>query len=211
MVVSSGYGSPSAALIWGMYLMMARRRRTFDAVKTQWLSVSRDKIELDREASSLTGFHTLRREQWLPRPLEEVFAFFSDAKNLGAITPPWLGFRILTPGQIRIAAGTRIRYRLSWHGVPINWTTEIRRWDPPYRFVDVQLQGPYQLWHHTHCFESHRGGTRMTDVVRYRLPLGVIGRAVHSLRVRRDVGEIFDYRLHRINGLFAGSALAEAD
>jgi uncharacterized protein len=110
-----------------------------------------------------------------------------------------------------MAAGARIRYRLSWHGVPMNWTTEIRQWNPPYGFVDVQSRGPYQLWHHTHRFESHSGGTRMTDVVRYRLPFGIIGRAVHSLKVLRDIGKIFDYRFQRINKLFAGKALAEAD
>jgi hypothetical protein len=166
---------------------------------------------LEREAYPLTRFHTLKREQWLPRPLEEVFAFFSDARNLGEITPGWLGFHILTPSSIPIAAGAEIRYRLSWHGVPMNWTTQIRRWEPPYGFVDVQSRGPYQLWHHTHRFESHRGGTRMTDVVRYRLPFGIIGRAVHSLKVRRDIGKIFDYRLQRINELFSGKALAEAN
>jgi hypothetical protein len=159
----------------------------------------------------LTSFHTLRREQWIPRPIEEVFHFFSDAGNLESITPPWMGFRIVTPGPIRIAAGTRIRYRLSWHGIPVSWKTEIRRWEPTFRFIDSQLAGPYRLWHHTHRFEAHRGGTRMTDVVRYRLPLGIIGRAVHSLKVRRDVERIFDYRFKRINELFAGPGLAEAN
>jgi len=109
-----------------------------------------------------------------------------------------------------VAAGARIRYRMSWHGIPMNWTTEIRRWDPPTGFADAQLQGPYQLGHHTQRFESHRGGTRMTDVVRCRLPLGII-RAVHSIKVRRDIGKIFDYRLQRINELLAGKALAEAN
>ncbi len=154
-------------------------------------------------------FHTLRREQWIPRPIDEVFAFFSDVRNLEEITPPWLGFRILTPGPIRIAAGTRIRYRLSLHGIPLGWTTEIRQWRPPFRFVDVQIDGPYLLWHHTHRFEPRAGGTLMIDIVRYRLPLGVIGRVVHHLKVRRDVERIFDYRLHRIQEVF-GCALTES-
>jgi ligand-binding SRPBCC domain-containing protein len=157
----------------------------------------------------LNGFHTLRREQWIPRPLDEVFPFFSDARNLEELTPPWLGFRILTTGPILIAAGTRIRYRLAWHGLPVTWTTQIRRWDPPFRFIDVQLSGPYQLWHHTHRFETRDGGTRMTDVVRYRLPFGMIGRAVHTLKVRRDVERIFDYRFERIGERFAAAAVEE--
>jgi ligand-binding SRPBCC domain-containing protein len=147
-------------------------------------------------------FHTLRREVHIPRPVNEVFAFFSDASNLAEITPPWLGFRTLTPGPIRIAAGTRIRYRISLHGAPMTWTTEIRQWNPPLRFVDVQLSGPYQLWHHTHRFEACNSGTRMIDVVRYRLPFGPIGRLVNALLVRRDVGRIFDYRNRRIGEIF---------
>ena len=163
-----------------------------------------------RNGAQLNRFHTLRREQWIPLPVDEVFAFFSDARNLGEITPPWLGFRILTPRPIRIAAGTKIRYRLGWHGIPMNWKTEIRRWDPPFCFVDAQMSGPYRLWHHTHRFEASGGGTRMTDVVRYRLPFGVIGRVTHAIEVRRDVELIFDYRFQRIGDLFGGARQAEA-
>jgi ligand-binding SRPBCC domain-containing protein len=147
-------------------------------------------------------FHTVRRAQWTPRPLAEVFAFFSDARNLADITPPWLGFLMLTPGAIRMAPGTKISYRLRVHGIPVRWTTEIRQWRPPHRFVDVQLSGPYALWHHTHRFETLNGGTRMSDVVRYRLPFGPLGRLVNALVVRRDVKQIFDYREQRIRELF---------
>ncbi len=148
-------------------------------------------------------FHTLRREQWIPRPIEEVFGFFADARNLEEITPPWLGFRILDMDSDPISAGTEIRYRLRLHGIPIHWRTEIRHWDAPYRFVDVQRSGPYKLWHHTHRFEAHEGRTKMIDVVRYRLPFGVLGRLVHALKVRGDVRRIFDYRRQRIHELFA--------
>ena len=153
-------------------------------------------------------FHTLRRQQWIARPIDEVFQFFSDARNLGEITPSWLSFRILTPGPIRIEAGTRIRYRLSLHAIPLGWTTEIRQWLPPFRFVDVQVRGPYRLWHHTHRFESKDGGTCMTDIVRYRLPFGIIGRAMHFLKVRRDLERIFDYRVRRVQEILSGPALA---
>jgi ligand-binding SRPBCC domain-containing protein len=147
-------------------------------------------------------FHTLRREQWISRPIGEVFAFFADARNLEEITPPWLGFRILAMDKGPVSEGTEIRYSLRLHGIPIRWRTEIRRWDAPRRFVDVQRSGPYQLWHHTHRFEAHQGGTRMIDVVRYRLPFGALGRMVHALMVRSDVRRIFDYRRQRIQELF---------
>jgi ligand-binding SRPBCC domain-containing protein len=147
-------------------------------------------------------FHTLRREQWVPGPIDQVFAFFADAQNLERITPPWLGFRILSAPSGPISAGAEIRYRLRLHGIPIYWRTEIRLWEAPHRFVDVQRSGPYKLWHHTHTFEACDGGTRMTDVVRYRLPFGPLGRLVHVLKVRNDVRAIFDYRRRQIEELF---------
>jgi ligand-binding SRPBCC domain-containing protein len=147
-------------------------------------------------------FHTLRQEQWIARPIEEVFQFFSDAHNLETITPPWLGFRILSAPADGISEGAEIRYRLHLHGMPIYWRTEIRQWNAPFRFVDIQRAGPYKLWHHTHRFEAHGGRTKMIDIVRYRLPCGFLGRMVHAWKVRGDVRRIFDYRRQRIQELF---------
>ncbi len=147
-------------------------------------------------------FYTFRQEQWISRPVEEVFAFFADARNLEEITPPWLGFKILSMSSGTISEGTEIRYRLRLHRMPIHWRTEIRKWNPPYRFVDVQISGPFRLWHHTHSFEAHGDETRMIDVVRYVLPFGILGRIVHALTVQSDLRGIFDYRRQRIHKLF---------
>jgi ligand-binding SRPBCC domain-containing protein len=149
--------------------------------------------------------YVFRQEQWISRPIDEVFAFFSEARNLEAITPPWLGFKILSMSSDSIREGTEIRYRLRLHGLPIKWRTEIRRWNPPICFVDLQRSGPYKLWHHTHRFEAHGDRTRMVDVVRYALPFGILGRAAHALKVRGDVETIFEYRRRHIHALFRES------
>jgi ligand-binding SRPBCC domain-containing protein len=148
--------------------------------------------------------HTLRREQRLPGMPEDVFAFFGDARNLEAITPPLLRFRVIDPDAIVMGSGALIRYRLRVHRVPVGWLTAIRAWDPPHRFVDEQLRGPYALWHHTHTFEphpDHDGDTLMRDVVRYALPFGSLGELAHRLFVARDVEAIFDYRAQQIGEL----------
>ncbi len=120
----------------------------------------------------------LQREQRLPGPPEEVFGFFADAHNLEALTPPLLRFRLMTPAPIAMGTGTLIRYRLRVHRVPVSWLTEITEWDPPHRFVDEQVTGPYALWHHTHTFEPiGDGDTLMRDVVRYRIGFGPLGAA----------------------------------
>jgi ligand-binding SRPBCC domain-containing protein len=140
--------------------------------------------------------HVLRREQRLPGRPDDVFPFFADAHNLEAITPPWLGFRVITPRPIEMRPGALIEYRLRLHALPLRWRTRIVVWDPPRRFVDVQLSGPYLLWHHTHDFEPAPGGdgTVMRDTVRYALPFGPLGALADRLLVRRDLAAIFDFR-----------------
>lgn len=140
----------------------------------------------------------LRREQTLRRPVEEVFSFFSRAENLEAITPPFLRFRIEGEIPTEIGTGTLIRYRLRLHGIPIRWLTRIEEWEPPHRFVDRQIKGPYGLWHHTHLFEADGESTRMTDVVRYGQRLGPLGLIAEKLFVRRDIERIFDFRAEEI-------------
>jgi ligand-binding SRPBCC domain-containing protein len=143
--------------------------------------------------------YTLHTELWLPRPRNEVFPFFAEARNLEAIIPPWLKFEVLTPAPIKMRPGALIDYRIRVHGIPIRWRTEIAEWQPPHRFVDVQLCGPYRLWHHTHTFEERDGGTLCGDHVRYR-PRG--GALIHWLFVRSDVERIFQYRQQRLKELF---------
>ncbi len=144
---------------------------------------------------SSTPVHVLERSQTVSLPIEQVFAFYADAHNLEAITPPWLRFRIMSAGPVEMREGAVIDYRLRLHGVPIRWRTRIDVWEPPHRFVDVQLRGPYSLWHHTHTFEpAGVDATVIGDRVRYGLPLGPLGEIGHTLLVRRDLKRIFDYR-----------------
>jgi len=131
----------------------------------------------------------------------ETFAFFADASNLEEITPPWLHFTIITPRPIVMGVGTLIDYRLRLHGVPFSWRTEIAAWEPPLRFVDRQLAGPYHHWYHEHLFLEVSGGTQVRDWVRYR-PRG--GALTHWLFVGRDVLRIFAYRQARLLELLGG-------
>lgn len=153
--------------------------------------------------------HRLERIQLIQRPLSEVFAFFSDAGNLQAITPSFLGFRILTPLPIEMRAGARIDYALSLAGIPLRWQTRITEWEPEARFVDEQERGPYTLWRHLHEFESLGDATRIRDVVDYALPFGLLGALAHALWVRRTLDAIFDYRERAVAERLEGARARE--
>jgi hypothetical protein len=141
-------------------------------------------------------------EQWVPQPPQKLWPFFCDARNLESITPPFLNFHVLGQSSGEIEAGTLIDYRLKLDGVPIRWQSRIDAWDPPRSFVDLQVKGPYRLWHHRHDFEPLGEGTLMRDTVRYQLPAGWLGELAGARKVADYVTRIFDFRARRIDELF---------
>jgi ligand-binding SRPBCC domain-containing protein len=148
--------------------------------------------------------HVLAREQSVPHPRREVFAFFADAANLERLTPPRLRFAIRTPLPIAMRPGAIIDYRLSLLGIPFRWRTVIEVFEPESRFIDIQAVGPYSLWRHLHEFVDAPGGaTLIRDRVEYELPLGLLGELAHALFVRRQLEGIFDYRRRVIETEFA--------
>ncbi len=149
--------------------------------------------------------YTIEQATWLNRPIREIFDFFSSVHNLERITPPWLNFQTLPPVPQTIFAGTIINYRLKLHGIPLFWRTEIACWEPPHRFIDRQIEGPYRQWIHTHTFVEKAGGTQMHDRVEYIVPGGLLAPLIHHLFVQKDVATIFAYRQEKMREIFLGS------
>ena len=141
----------------------------------------------------------LRASLWLPRPIGEVFAFFSDAGNLDAITPGSMRFAILTPRPVDMREGAVLDYRLKVHGVPLRWRSLISAWEPPHRFIDEQVRGPYRAWIHEHTFIERGGGTECGDHVIYDM---ICGGMANALLVQRDLRHIWEYRSQRLREFF---------
>ena len=143
--------------------------------------------------------YTLQREQWIPKPPEEVFPFFASTGNLESLTPDWLHFHVISESKA-IERGTKIDYKLRIRGVPVRWQSEITVWEPPFRFVDEQRRGPYRTWIHEHRFEPRAEGTLVTDIVRYAV---VGGPLIQRWLVSKDLVRIFDYRQKQLEKIFA--------
>jgi uncharacterized protein YbjT (DUF2867 family)/ligand-binding SRPBCC domain-containing protein len=147
--------------------------------------------------------HRLSASQLVPRPLDEVFAFFANPENLARLTPPSMGFEFLTPDRA-MRLGLQIDYRIRpILGIPLRWRTRITDYDPPHEFTDVQDRGPYRSWRHRHRFESVAGGTLVRDDIAYTVPLGPLGDLANALAVRAELARIFGYRGHVIRTIFA--------
>ncbi len=146
--------------------------------------------------SNLTQLNT---QCSLPAPRQSVFNFFADAGNLETITPEWLHFRVETELPIKMEGGALIDYRLQLHWIPIRWRTEISLYEPPFRFVDRQIRGPYRVWEHTHTFEEKGNGTLVCDSVNFSSPGGPL---IKKLLVIPDLQRIFEYRLAHLAEIF---------
>ena len=146
--------------------------------------------------------YKIESKQIINKPLEDVFSFFSRPENLSLITPARLNFNILTPAPIQMRQGTVIDYTIKIFKLPIHWRTLITTYEPPFKFVDEQMKGPYTLWHHTHIFRETDEGVEIIDKVHYSIPAGVLGRLLHLLWIKNDLKNIFEHRRVVIEKLF---------
>lgn len=135
----------------------------------------------------------------LPHPLPDVFDFFCRPENLAKLTPPSMGFKLLTPGPIDMRRGIVLEYRIRPLGLPMRWRSRIDTWDPPHEFSDSQAKGPFRSWEHSHRFLPTHTGTRVIDHVVYRVPGG---RLAENLFVRKQLLDQFQYRTDRMREYF---------
>lgn len=148
--------------------------------------------------------YSIKRVQKIPISPEEAWEFFSNPLNLQVITPGDMRFQIISKHHgDKIYAGQLIEYRIKpFLGIPFYWMTEIAQVKDKEYFIDVQLHGPYKLWHHRHYFKKIPGGVEMTDLIHYKNRMWILGRIANALFVRKKLEKIFDYRYKRIEELF---------
>jgi ligand-binding SRPBCC domain-containing protein len=155
------------------------------------------RIQFGRSPTS--GGSRMETSQFVPERREIIFKFFSNVFGLQELTPSWVNFQVLSAHPIDIRKGTIIDCRLCLHRVAIRWQSRIEVWEPPCRFVDLQVRGPYRYWHHEHVFEPANGGTICRDIVDYVVRGGWI---IDRLFVRSDLKRIFEFRQRKLGQLF---------
>lgn len=147
--------------------------------------------------------YRMHRRQNVPISPEKAWDFLADPGNLKTITPDYMGFNIISGSDRKMFAGQIIQYIVTpIAGIKTKWVTEITHVDEGKYFVDEQRFGPYKLWHHKHFINPIEGGTEMEDIVDYKVPMGVLGQAVHPFMVKPKLEEIFDYRRRKLIELF---------
>ena len=142
--------------------------------------------------------------QWLPTSLPEAWKFFSDPRNLKRITPSGMDFSIRTENlSPDIYEGQLIEYRVSpLKGYRTSWVTRILAVEKEKYFIDLQLSGPYSLWHHEHWFSVEGNGIRMYDRLSYSIPMGWIGRMMNRILISSKIDKIFVHRKKVLEEIF---------
>ena len=147
--------------------------------------------------------YTFKRKQYIPISLDEAWRFLSSPKNLKELTPDYMGFDILSGADKPMFAGQIIQYSVTpILGIKTKWVSEITQVEHKKYFVDIQLYGPYALWHHKHFLKQIDGGVEFEDIIDYKVPLGILGRLVHPFLVKPKLEEIFAYRQQKLIELF---------
>jgi ligand-binding SRPBCC domain-containing protein len=148
--------------------------------------------------------YKLHFSQKLPIDLLEAWEFFSSPANLEKITPKSLGLKIKPHySEKKMYAGQIIAYSVKplWN-ISMEWITEITAVQKPAYFIDEQKIGPYAFWHHEHWFSSIPNGILMEDILYYNVPFGIFGKALHYLKIKKDIEKIFQHRSEVLEKLF---------
>lgn len=148
--------------------------------------------------------HTLTTKQFLKSDITTVWDFMSSPGNLTKITPSYMGFKILSDAsETKMYPGQIIEYYVTpIAGIKMHWVTEITHVKDKEFFVDEQRFGPYAFWHHKHILKEVPGGVEMIDSLHYKVPFGILGKAVNHLFIRKKINEIFDFRYKKLEQLF---------
>ena len=151
----------------------------------------------------MSRLYSFKAVQKFPADLETVWEFISSPANLRLITPPFVGFEVLTETTEQMFAGQIIAYKISpLFGLKLNWVTEITEVKEMEYFVDEQRSGPYSIWRHKHFLKPLSFGVEMQDEVSYKIPFSFIGDAANYLLVSRRIRQIFDYRYKALEERF---------
>ena len=136
----------------------------------------------------------------LASPPPEVFDFLCRPANLIQVSPPELNMTLLD-GPERLQLGSRVTLQGQRMGVRQKIVSEITACEPTHLLVDVQREGPFGRWVHTHRFEVSAAGTRMTDSILFEAPGGLLGFVLTNRRIEEELKWVFAYRAKRFKEL----------
>jgi ligand-binding SRPBCC domain-containing protein len=107
---------------------------------------------------------------------------------------------LLGPGAIVTWEATHLGQRL-------RLMSKVTQFDAPRSFEDEQIAGPFESFWHRHEFSAENGVTVMTDLVRYRVPFGLIGSLVERVLLDRYLRGLLERRAAHLRALAESGTL----
>ncbi|WP_296317674.1 SRPBCC family protein [Winogradskyella sp. UBA3174] len=147
--------------------------------------------------------YTLHQKQKLPINLDTAWEFLCNPANLSKLTPSAMNMNIISGADRPMYAGQILQYSVTpLAGIKTKWVSEITQYEDKKYFVDIQLYGPYALWHHKHFVHVIDGGVEMEDIIDYKVPLGIFGQLMHPVLVKPKLEQVFNYRTQQLEAIF---------
>ncbi len=134
------------------------------------------------------------KESLIKASPERVFAFHEQPDVLKILIPPWESARVIKAAGIADVGSRAIIETKIIGPIAIQWIAEHTVYDPPHKFEDVQIKGPFRAWRHQHLIQPAAGGALLRDQIDYEPPLGFVGRLIAPLLIERRLKRLFEYR-----------------
>jgi ligand-binding SRPBCC domain-containing protein len=143
----------------------------------------------------------LHYEQVVPWPAAAVFAFFENPANLEIVMGGRNQFRLLEHAPL-VRPGATVWCEVRLAGcVPVVFGFRHTIYEPPLRFGEELIHGPFKSFRHIHEFHPTKEGTLIKDMLTMALPFAYGGEVMTRWLIAPIMNRAFAMRHQRLRGL----------
>lgn len=141
--------------------------------------------------------YSFEHETIVDENIENTFSWFEKEGSFRRLMPPWeVSEEVFADDNIDVGA-IRI-FKFPFGPIKMKWVAKHTVYNPPKKFKDIMLKGPFWKWEHEHVFSKKNGKTVVTDSVKYQVPFGAFGYLFAGRSIKKRIKRMFISRELRL-------------